>query len=279
MWIDDWALGSPYADWTPAGPEGAPRVRMRQFAFPTTAVVRAHSNPRRDVDVAACAARGIPVWTRRGGGGAVVLTPGCIVFTFAGYMRHLLEHARYLRLIGLLWRDALRECAVDGAEVRGHGDLALGDRKLAGTSVFRRRHLLLYQGSLLVHFDPELLDACLPHPSREPEYRRGRSHREFVTSLHREGYGYAPVALAHALEEAASRLLPGSALGSELIHPLEESAWADRAPLGPRPEELIEGGSGGLLHLQHSQGKPHAGGLLSDLPQERDEQGLCPAGQ
>ena len=46
-----------------------------------TEAVLGAGTPETDVDLARCAADGVPVYRRRGGGGAVVLAPGCLVIT------------------------------------------------------------------------------------------------------------------------------------------------------------------------------------------------------
>lgn len=56
-------------------------------------------------------------------------------------------------------------------------------RKVSGNSVRVKRDWLLYHGTLLYNFPIELIEACLPLPPREPDYRGGRSHRCFVANL------------------------------------------------------------------------------------------------
>ena len=63
------------------------------------------------------------------------------------------------------------------------GDVAIDDLKVLGSSLYANREVALYQGSLLVDPDLDRIARYLPHPSREPDYRRGRSHAEFLTSL------------------------------------------------------------------------------------------------
>jgi lipoate-protein ligase A len=63
-------------------------------------------------------------------------------------------------------------------------DLALEDRKIAGACIYRARGLLFYTVSLLVQPQIGLMERYLQHPPREPAYRQGRRHAEFVTSLH-----------------------------------------------------------------------------------------------
>jgi lipoate-protein ligase A len=59
---------------------------------------------------------------------------------------------------------------------------------------------LIYQAVLNVSEDPILFEKYLRHPRREPDYRSGRSHSEFVTSLKAEGYNFAPGELIGAIE-------------------------------------------------------------------------------
>jgi lipoate-protein ligase A len=65
----------------------------------------------------------------------------------------------------------------------GTSDVAVGDRKISGNAQARRWKALLVHGTLLVDFDYELAEAVLKHPPREPAYRRGRAHRDFLVTL------------------------------------------------------------------------------------------------
>jgi lipoate-protein ligase A len=41
----------------------------------------------------------------------------------------------------------------------------------------------LFHGTFLYNFDLELISALLRLPSRQPEYRQGRAHLDFITQL------------------------------------------------------------------------------------------------
>lgn len=144
--------------------------------------------PETDVDLTLCAASDVPVYRRRGGGGAVVLAPGCLIITAAYDARRRQFATQWIGPIAESIARALRELGLSDAAVRGLGDVTLGDLKVLGSSLYANREVALYQGSLLVDPDLDLISAYLPHPSREPDYRRGRSHRAFITSLARAGY-------------------------------------------------------------------------------------------
>jgi lipoate-protein ligase A len=49
---------------------------------------------------------------------------------------------------------------------------------------------LVYHAVLNLSEDTSVFAKYLRHPVREPDYRAGRSHNEFVTSLANEGYTF-----------------------------------------------------------------------------------------
>jgi lipoate-protein ligase A len=184
MWMDEWVLNAP---------EEALRGRVlfRFFETRRRVVVLSSSNkPEIETNTTACEADGIPILRRKGGGGTVVLGPGCVVLTLAFRARELFNNAAYFRQVNALWIEALGTLGgFDATELatRGISDIAAGDKKIAGTSVFRRKHLFVYQGSLLVDPNFDAVSRYLAHPSKEPDYRAGRDHRSFLTSLRELG--------------------------------------------------------------------------------------------
>ncbi len=141
----------------------------------------------REVDLAACRARGVPVLRRVTGGGTVLQGAGCLNYTLALRLDH---HPATASITGTnLWilrRHAAALGVLLGRPVRRRGDtdLALGERKFSGNAQRRGRRALLYHGSLLLDFDLDLITALLPAPSRQPDYRGGRSHGDFLMNLH-----------------------------------------------------------------------------------------------
>ena len=142
-----------------------------------------------EVNVAACNARGILILRRCSGGGTVVQGPGCLNYTLV--LR--ITAAGPLHNIGVANQFIMRQnrAALESAirnpqsaiAVRGHTDLAIGDRKFSGNSQRRRKHFLLFHGTFLLNFDLALVSELLPMPSKQPEYREHRAHTEFLTNL------------------------------------------------------------------------------------------------
>lgn len=195
MWMDNWVLNLPRRAWPSP-------VLFRFFETQRAVVVLANSNTvENEVQADVCAQKGIPVLTRKGGGGTVVLSPGCLVLTLAFYASDVFSNARYFSAVNELWIKALKENGIGGLAQGGISDITAGDKKIAGTSLFRKKHLLVYQGSLLVNPRIDLIESCLKHPTREPDYRNKRGHREFLTSVQMLGYSISAENLGLACTE------------------------------------------------------------------------------
>ena len=79
----------------------------------------------------------------------------------------------------LLFKSEIRNPKSEIA-VRGHTDLTLDDRKFSGNAQRRKRRAVLFHGTFLLCTDVLLIDRVLPMPSKQPDYRQSRSHREFL---------------------------------------------------------------------------------------------------
>ena len=86
--------------------------------------------------------------------------------------------------------EALQPLAPNIAQ-HGTSDLALAahtahapaSKKFSGNSMRAKRRFMLYHGTLLYDFDLSLIERYLRHPPREPQYRAGRAHTEFIANL------------------------------------------------------------------------------------------------
>lgn len=191
---------------------GRPVYRLYE---PTEVVVvlGAGRKAEQDVLLAAAAADGVPVRRRRGGGGTVVLSPGQVVLALVTEVGSPFRNLEYFHTVNDLFRSALAGLGLDPVSIadRGISDLAIGERKILGTSIYRRRLTLFYQGSLLVDNDLGLFDRYLSFPSRVPDYRQGRGHEEFCTTLARAGFALSPAEIMSALPRVLEQRLPALA--------------------------------------------------------------------
>lgn len=166
----------------------------------------------REVDESTCIRRGVPILRRGSGGGAVVQGPGCLNYGLAlrieegGPLASITSANQWIMERN---RRALATLLGDGVVVRGHTDLALatvaGERKFSGNAQRRRRNTLLFHGTILLHFDLDLMGELLRFPSAQPNYRARRSHLDFVTNT---GLTAAAVIAAWRKEWQAGAPLP-----------------------------------------------------------------------
>jgi len=197
-----------------AAAESTGREQLRIIQYPQVAAVIGRGG-KIEVEVHAdrLAADGIPLLRRRGGGCAVVLDPGNLIVSLVLPRPGVGEITRTFRELSERMIAALTACGVPGVRQEGTSDLALGDRKLGGSCIYRSRGLIYYSTTLLVDPDLELIDRYLPHPPREPDYRRARSHHDFLTSLARESRPAAAPGDSVALADCLRRHLTGSTAG------------------------------------------------------------------
>jgi len=133
-----------------------------------------------------CRSRGIPVYRRSSGGGAVVQGPGCLNFSLVMNTRTESRLANAASTNDyVLGRNAGVIGALTGetVTVSGSSDLTIGGRKISGNAQRRRLRSLLFHGSILLELDLALIEDLLHFPSRQPQYRGGRSHSEFLRNL------------------------------------------------------------------------------------------------
>lgn len=162
------------------------QVFLKIWIPENTMVVLGRSNrPETEVHLLNCQEDGIEVLKRKGGGGTVVLHPGCLVVSLGLWVGSYFENKRFFTLINQSIMDSLTslDSTFHGMAEAGISDIAFGDLKIAGTSLFRSRNYLSYQGSVLYDRKISLIERYLTHPSVEPEYRKNKCHRDFVGDL------------------------------------------------------------------------------------------------
>lgn len=130
-----------------------------------------------------CQDDNIPILRRRGGGGAVVLSPGMLVLSMVKQVKHQYYFKEYFRQINDYIIDSLHHLGISELTQQGISDICLHGRKILGSSMYRSKDILFYTASLMISNDLQLLDCYLKHPSKEPDYRQGRSHANFVTNI------------------------------------------------------------------------------------------------
>ena len=175
MWIDDQIIEKSSASivcqtWCPQG---------------VAVVLGSNNSFEKECYESACKVDGIPVLRRLGGGGAVVLSKECVVISLGCWVRDYFRNDVYFDKINKAIISVMRRISSVFGELYQNGisDICYGDKKVGGTSLFRSRNFLLYQGSLLYSVNHLLINKYLRHPTKEPNYRKNKQHSDFLFSL------------------------------------------------------------------------------------------------
>jgi len=170
--------------------DGAGGEVLRVWEWNTPAVVLgAGCRLAADVNEPACRSHGVPVLRRASGGGTVVLGAGCLVYSL------VLAYARSAALTNVgssyvFILDHMTNCLgglAPGIHRAGTSDLAVQNRKCSGNAQQRKRDHLVHHGTLLYRFELDRVGTYLHSPERQPHYRAGRQHAEFLMNLPLEG--------------------------------------------------------------------------------------------
>lgn len=153
-------------------------------------------------------ADGVPLFRRSGGGCSVVLDPGNLIISLGLPLPGVGKISSSFDAISSWLCESLAAAGLPGVQQRGVSDLTLADRKIGGSCIYRTKGVLYYSTTLLVDHDPDLVERYLQHPPREPEYRRGRDHRRFMTSLAAVGLPADPAVWQERLDGLLRDRLP-----------------------------------------------------------------------
>jgi lipoate-protein ligase A len=164
---------------------------LRFHRFTPSALLGHHQDPANELDLAYCARRGIVVQRRLSGGGAIYMDENVL-----GWDLYLDR-----RDVGTAEMTAIsrRICEAAAAGIRALGaaaayraptDIVVAGRKISGTGGAMEGDALLYQGTLLIDFDVEVMLRTLAAtaPRVTPEFVAGARQsvvnlRELVASL------------------------------------------------------------------------------------------------
>ena len=138
-----------------------------------------------EVNLDECRAMQVPVLRRVSGGGAVVIGPGCLCYSLIIPFSEKLRSLDVTKMTKeLMSRTAIGLTSIRSRiDVRGVSDLVADSRKVSGNAQRRLQNAFIHHGTLLFDFDISRIERLLSHPTKEPEYRESRPHRDFVTNL------------------------------------------------------------------------------------------------
>ncbi len=206
--------------------EGYPREILRFWESPSYFVVAGYSNKiHQEVDINSCRDRQIPIYRRVSGGGTVLQGPGCLNFALIlkidskRPISNLVAANHYVLEQN---RTALEPLLAAPAAIEGISDLTQDRLKFSGNAQRRRRHFMLFHGTLLLDFDLGMIQKTLRLPSRQPDYRNNRTHEAFLINLKLER---AAVKEALRRQWQADEPFPAEAFPADAIRHLVETQY------------------------------------------------------
>ncbi|QDU07882.1 biotin/lipoate A/B protein ligase family protein [Gimesia aquarii] len=190
-----------------------------------TVILGSSNQVAANVNLSACRQDQIPILRRCTGGGTVLLGPGCFIYSL--FLRITADQ----HLIGIeaTTREILEQICVSlnkrkpnpKIEVQGISDLTVQGQKFSGNSQRWLTTTLLHHGTILYDFDLDRIPRYLISPEREPEYRSGRDHLEFVIN-----YPHSLPELKEAFIETWNATAPEPELPLDKINQLVVEKYA-----------------------------------------------------
>ena len=143
----------------------------------------------------------IKVFKRPSGGETVVLTPRTLIISAVIISEEFKNTRKYFKIFNQKIIDVLEKHGIDGLSHKGISDITLNNRKVLGSAIYRTKGKLFYHSVLNISEPVSTIEKYIKHPGREPDYRNGRKHSEFVTSLYAEGFKINIVELKNSLKK------------------------------------------------------------------------------
>ena len=152
------------------------------------AVVIGNSNKaEKTVDLGNVQKDNVPVYKRPSGGESVVLTENMMIISIVNNMEKFEGSRKLFDIYNELIISALSRLGIENLGMKGISDITIGNKKILGSAMYRNKDKTFYHAVLNIAEDIDVISRYLYHPEREPDYRQGRGHSEFVTSI-RENY-------------------------------------------------------------------------------------------
>jgi len=153
---------------------------------------------------------GVEIYKRPSGGEAVILSRNTLVISVKLPIDNTIKTHHYFKLMNNSIIAALTELEIKQLGNKGISDISIGMKKILGSSIYRKQKTIFYHAVLNVSEPIETISMYLKHPKKEPDYRGGRDHHEFVTSLKQEGYEIPLKQLSNEISSSINKLITTS---------------------------------------------------------------------
>lgn len=149
----------------------------------------------------------ICVIKRRTGGQTVMLTPNNLIISAVITDEDVMKPKDVFNKFNDIIIAAIEKDHFAKFKTRGISDIALEEKKILGSSMYRGKGMLFYHAVLNFNESPATFQKYLKHPRNEPDYRKGRLHHEFITSLKDTGYTKSIVHLKNEINVSLGKMM------------------------------------------------------------------------
>ncbi len=167
----------------------------------TYIILGASNTPENALNTAAVEEDKITVLKRPSGGQTVILTPQTLVISVFFPSASSLHPSKIFYHVNAVIIQSLADEGIETLSMRGISDIAIADKKILGSSIYKSKEKIFYHAVLNFNEDTTTFDRYLKHPTREPDYRKGRNHKDFVTSLVENGYQKSMQTIVNSLKK------------------------------------------------------------------------------
>lgn len=143
----------------------------------------------------------IPVYKRPSGGETVLLSNKMLVLSIAIKQTDFKSGKLYFKDYNTKIISALKSMGIKNLGYKGISDITINDLKILGSAIYQNKFVVFYHAVLNVSESTSLIEKYIKHPKREPDYRKKRNHKEFVTSIVKEKYNICINELKEAIEK------------------------------------------------------------------------------
>jgi lipoate---protein ligase len=159
-------------------------IRFWRFMKPVVVLGRG-SRIHAEVDVGYCQRHDIPILRRCSGGASIVAGPDCWMYSVVLDLnaRPALRNVDTAHQFVMTQLATAMKSQQPEVQLQGICDLTLGQKKFSGNSLRIARNHLIYHGTVLERVNLTLISNCLLTAPRQPDYRQGRDHNEFITAI------------------------------------------------------------------------------------------------
>lgn len=166
---------------------------LRFLQFYPCALVGYHQSVAQEIRVDYCRDQGIDINRRITGGGGLYWDQAQLGWEIFADKNHPAIPGKIEDLYEKMCQGVIQGLSRMGinAKFRPRNDIEIGHRKVSGTGGTELDGAFLFQGSLLIDFDPDLMLRVLRIPVEKLQHKEVQSVKERVTCLRNE-LGYAP---------------------------------------------------------------------------------------